>query len=393
MFKVSAPAKIILYGEHSVVHHKLALAGCLGLRTNLTFEDLPHDNGIVLSLPSIQLEYIIPFKDFKEFLDKPLPTTADGFNLHKPDLLDHQTHLRNVEAFFARLSDFKLLNDSQKNALISFLYLCVAMFGSADRLNLGPFKLSVTTNIVIGASMGSSAAFVVCLSGAFLYRIKTAQACPGDPIVRFEQQDLELASDWAFCAEKIMHGTPSGIDNSVCTFGSVIAFRRGTKPRATKFTRPLRLLLIDTRVPRSTATLVARVLRAKERFPRPIDRILDSMDEVAQAALDTLEKIEATEDDDVMRNCYDDLGELAEINHGLLRVLNVSHPSLEEIISILKGNNLKGKLTGGGGGGYAICFISPFLSDDVINKVQLELGAKGYTSVITGLGGDGLRVD
>ncbi|PNJ82854.1 MVK isoform 17, partial [Pongo abelii] len=52
---VSAPGKVILHGEHAVVHGKVALAVALNLRTFLRLE--PHSNGKVdLSLPNIGIK-------------------------------------------------------------------------------------------------------------------------------------------------------------------------------------------------------------------------------------------------------------------------------------------------------------------------------------------------
>jgi len=44
--------------------------------------------------------------------------------------------------------------------------------------------------------------------------------------MKLEQGDIDLVDGWAFLAEKVLHGNPSGIDNAVSVRGGAVAFRR-----------------------------------------------------------------------------------------------------------------------------------------------------------------------
>ena len=60
--------------------------------------------------------------------------------------------------------------------------------------------------------------------------------------------------------------------------------------------------------------------------------------------------VKAIQDEDL-----DTLGELMNINHGMLNALQVSTPELEQLVEIARKNGALGaKLTGGGGGGSVI---------------------------------------
>lgn len=86
----------------------------------------------------------------------------------------------------------------------------------------------------------------------------------------------------------------------------------------------------------------------------------------------------------------EELGILASKNHNLLSALGVSHEKLEEAIYILSKYGLKGKLTGAGGGGYAIALVPLRFENSVIEDAKLELTNKGFEVMVTLLGGCGV---
>lgn len=77
--------------------------------------------------------------------------------------------------------------------------------------------IKIESDISIGSGMGSSASYSVCLSTAIL--ILCGRITPS-----LLSEDKELINKWAFQAERIFHGKPSGIDNSICTYGEYFIF-------------------------------------------------------------------------------------------------------------------------------------------------------------------------
>jgi mevalonate kinase len=77
-------------------------------------------------------------------------------------------------------------------------------------------QFSMDSSLPIGAGLGSSASFAVCLASSLLLQSGTISVV-----------NLKMVNTWSYLAEQLMHGTPSGIDNAVGTFGGVIAFSGG----------------------------------------------------------------------------------------------------------------------------------------------------------------------
>lgn len=73
--------------------------------------------------------------------------------------------------------------------------------------------------------MGSSAAFCVALSAALLAFSDSVKIdLNHQGWLLFAEDELDLLNKWAFEGEKIIHGRPSGIDNTVSTYGMLSFF-------------------------------------------------------------------------------------------------------------------------------------------------------------------------
>ncbi|MBT8135925.1 MAG: hydroxymethylglutaryl-CoA reductase, degradative [Gammaproteobacteria bacterium] len=177
----------------------------------------------------------------------------------------------------------------------------------------------------------------------------------------------------AYESEKVAHGIPSGIDNTVATFGKTLLFRRGDPPLTQELNLPHKIpvVIAMSGVESLTAKMVARVRAAWENNQSLYERIFDEIDAL------TLQAVDALNNNDIQQ-----LGELMNINQGLLNALQVSCWELEELIQIARENGASGaKLTGGGGGGsiIAVCPDDPqrvvkAIRDAGYQAMEVEIG-------------------
>ncbi|RMH64833.1 MAG: hydroxymethylglutaryl-CoA reductase, degradative [Calditrichaeota bacterium] len=183
--------------------------------------------------------------------------------------------------------------------------------------------------------------------------------------------DAQVA-ELSFKSESIVHGRASGIDNTLATYGRFIRFKKGTPPMMEPIRLPekMRVVIGLTWTESLTATMVNKVRAAWEGNPAMYERIFNDIDELVQQAGPAIEKADWVK-----------LGELMNINHGLLNALGVSGREIEEIIDIARSNGALGaKLTGGGGGGAIIA-----LCPDNAELVAAAIRAAGYQAMITDL--------
>lgn len=231
-------------------------------------------------------------------------------------------------------------------------------------MNYG-FNISIKSDLPPGAGLGSSAAVSVATAAA-------ANACLNLNLSKSEISDI------AFEAEKIVHGTPSGIDNTITTYGSAILYKKGSI-RPVKIKSRIPITIGDTGIERSTAEWVKKVKLRRDRQKKIISPIINLIGSLVTESLKLLEK-----------NDLPALGELMDINQGLLEAIGVSTFELEKLISVARKNGAYGaKLTGAGGGGCMIA-LSPETKQKQIAEAILK--AKGKP-IITKISTQGVKIE
>lgn len=181
-------------------------------------------------------------------------------------------------------------------------------------------------------------------------------------------------NELAFECEKAAHGTPSGVDNTVATYGSPLIYRRvNEQPRFETLTlgQPLELVVGLTGKESLTADAVARVRRAWQHYPERYEAIFDQIAHLTEAGREAL-----------LSGRLEEIGELMNLCHGYLNALQLSTPELEELVHIARNNGALGaKLTGGGVGGSMVA-----LCPDNKQAVRAAMNAAGYQTLEITLG-------
>jgi len=158
----------------------------------------------------------------------------------------------------------------------------------------------------------------------------------------------------AFEGETIIHGKPSGVDNNVSTYGGVLSYDKENGIKRHKLDQNIPFIIGNTKKKRSTKKMVENVAALKEHNPVEMEKILNSMGLIAESGLDALMKA------DILR-----VGDLMDLNHGLLSAIGVSTMKLEILCHTSRNNGALGaKLTGAGGGG---CMIAIAEEPDIPN--------------------------
>jgi len=209
-------------------------------------------------------------------------------------------------------------------------------------------RIEIFPNVPRAVGLGSSAAVAVAITRAL------------DQHFQLGLSDEQINA-LAFECEKVAHGTPSGIDNTMATYGFPMLYRKGEPAlmEAMQIGADLPLVIGFSGVESLTAKMVARVADAQAKHPAIYRRMFHGIDGLVLEAKEALQKGD-----------WQHLGELMNVNQGLLNAMQISCWEIEEMIQIARQHGALGaKVTGGGGGGACIA-LCPHRQQEVIEALS-----------------------
>ncbi len=305
MIAASASAKIILLGEHAVVYGVPAIAIPVSdLRVYATVKPEPSGKGLCIAA---------------EDLNQVLPVQVDA--------------------------------EQVDNALLLTVKLVLA------RLHVSPpdATIAIRSQIPPASGLGSGAAVSTALGRALCMMLD-------QPLSR---EDLNAI---IYEVEKVHHGTPSGIDNTVIVYEQPVYYVRDQAIQTFSVGAPLHLLIADTGKGALTKVAVGAVRELVTQEPERINPILDSIRVLVIQARSAIETGDTRT-----------LGRLMNANHMYLRELTVSSDELDQLVDAAQNAGALGaKLSGGGRGGNMIALVTP----ETCETVEQALITAGAVRVI-----------
>jgi len=299
----TAPGKIILFGEHAVVYNRPAIAiPFMGVQARAMI--LANPLG-----PSNQVRIEAKDIGFDQFLDQLDPRHPFAISIQG-------------------VKDFLRIE------------------------RLPAMHIRINSTIPVAAGMGSSAAVAVAIVRALSQFI-------GHPL------DNDTVNAIAFKVEEQLHGTPSGVDNTVITFAKPVYFSRVKPLEFLSIKAPIDLIIADSGQTAATGPMVEGVRRRRLKDPELYDTLFNRIEALVDLARNSLET-----------GSSENLGTLMNNNHEILQSMGVSTLELDTLVQIALATGATGaKLTGGGGGGNIVA-LAPAAKVEIIKDALLGAGAR-----------------
>ncbi|TXT65200.1 MAG: putative Mevalonate kinase [Promethearchaeota archaeon] len=317
--KSISPGKSILFGEHAVVYGYPAIAMAVSITSSAIIRELKDPN-LIIDLKDNDL--IIEVSDLKELIS-------------------------NIPSKYSQYGR------------------CLEIFQKRFDLQIENIEIILQSELFPGAGLGSSASLSVALVSALNSYYETGLEKNGINEIAYE-------------LEKIIHGTPSGIDNTITTFGNAIYYQK-SEFNFIDLTREIPLLITYSNIEHNTKEAIDRIRNLKEKNPQKVQKILKNIGKITEEAKKELQ-----------RGNYQEIGELMNLNQKYLAELKVSNKAISQIVDISTQNGAYGsKLTGAGLGG---CVIS-IGEKDMLKNIADILKDQGFRSFLAENDKKGVRIE
>ncbi|MDR0911904.1 MAG: mevalonate kinase [Methanobrevibacter sp.] len=308
----SAPGKTILFGEHAVVYNQPAIAVAVDKRAVIRIKKSSKGVSTFWSNDlGFEAELDIPNKNYKLIKGRP------GIIRYVLEILNkwHDNYYRD------------------------------------------PLDIKLSLNIPIGSGLGSSAAVTVAtLAALFNYH--------GFPF------NKKVLAKEAHKIEKSVQGMASPLDTAVSTYGGLIYLSRNKEISEFKLDIDSDFVIGFTEKKGNTGAMVKSVNALKDRNPRIVSSIIETMGQITDEAKDAL-----------LNKDYNKLADLMNLNQGFLDAIGVNTFELSRMIYTARKNGAIGaKITGAGGGGSIIA-LAPNNALNVVKSLNVE--DKGILASIT----------
>jgi mevalonate kinase len=305
--KATVPGKVILFGEHAVVYGRPAIA--------VPVTDVTAQAAVSPGEPGSGVWIFAA--------DLPGPDGSPG---------GHRYRLRDAPA---------------DDPLRASAELAVDAFRQGGPTGEPDLLISITSTIPLARGLGSGAAVATAMIRAVAYYFGQ------DP------QPGQI-SHLVYEVEKLHHGTPSGIDNTVVAYKQPVFFVRGQGMTRLSLGVPLNLIIADTGVVSSTRQVVGDVRRRWGAETERYEGLFDEIGAIARLAKSAIERGDA-----------EAVGRLMDENHELLMTLGVSSPELDTLVKAARAAGALGaKMSGAGWGGNMLALVEPDLAPAIASALN-----------------------
>ncbi|XP_029166698.1 mevalonate kinase-like isoform X1 [Nylanderia fulva] len=330
-FKISAPGRIILSGDHTVTFGNHFVVAGLDLRTNLEFCELSDE----------QTNIRIEFQDYEK--DVPLQEVQClSSRLIRENLFSDQVNLLKEVNSFINVNNMWEKTEQKVSLLMLFFLLCTVTY--KEHLVIKPFRLHVSTEIPFENGLGGSTSFVVCLAACFLHWKRLQSGV----YIRFNEQDLEKIEEYNRSCEGILQKDAlATIDAKVCVYGRInkckhIHSNVYDMKCIDVVKTGIKILLIGTHLYLTEAQRykqIADLMLSRSNF----NSIFNELDKIAINIFDDLNYINNNIENS---DAYNDLQRDIKKNQQMLSKYDLSYFEFDIVSCLGSGFNLAGKLTG-----------------------------------------------